>query len=373
MSVKKSHGQFYTRNADYILRGFPIEGIIDIVEPFAGDGDLIKWARNNASDVKISAYDISPPNTCITINNNVVAIEVRDTLLNPPDYTNTWILTNPPYLARNKSQNKEIYDLYDTNDLYKAFILSIKDSLGGIIIIPASFLLSPRDIDVRCRHHLLSHYNITKLRYFEEQVFDDTTTTVIALMFAKSETELSEQRIVVEICRESVLSEVEFNICAQDRWIIGGDIYEINTISNVGSNITNLNVRRFVVGSTLKPGEYQTHMTLNALDSGIHNSTSGIMDGRISLTYKRDYIYQAKESSRTFATMIVSYELSEDEQIKVCQMFNNFLEEKRKKYYSLFLPQYRESKEYARKRIPFDLAYRIIANVIQSLESIQAK
>jgi hypothetical protein len=363
MSVKKSHGQFYTRNADYILRGFPMDGITDIVEPFAGDGDLIKWARNKAPDVKISAYDISPPNTCITINNNTVAIEVRDTLLNPPDYTNTWILTNPPYLARNKSQNKEIYDLYDTNDLYKAFILSIKDSLGGIIIIPASFLLSPRDIDVRCRHHLLSRYNITKLRYFEEQVFDDTTTTVIALMFAISETELSEQRIVVEIYRDSTLSEVEFNICAQDRWIIGGDIYAINNdVINTINNtiITNLIVKRFVVGSTLKPGEYQTHMTLNALDSGKQN-------GRISLTYKRGHIYQAKESSRTFATMIVSRELSEDEQIKVCQMFNDFLEEKRKKYYSLFLPQYRESKEYARKRIPFELAYRIIAHIVVNL------
>jgi hypothetical protein len=107
-------------------------------------------------------------------------------------------------------------------------------------------------------------------------------------------------------------------------------------------------------------------MILNALDSGKQN-------GRISLTYKRDYVYQAKESSRTFATMIVSRELSEDEQIKVCQMFNDFLEEKRKKYYSLFLPQYRESKEYARKRIPFELAYRIIASMIQSLESIQSK
>lgn len=379
MSVKKSHGIFYTRNADYILRGFMLDGMTNIVEPFAGDGDLIKWALNNAPTVKISAYDISPPNPRIIVADNEVAIEVRDTLINPPDYSNAWILTNPPYLARNKAQNKEIYDLYDTNDLYKAFILSInghqqaqscngklpqENCLGGIVIIPASFLLSPRDIDVRCRHHLLSKYNITKLRYFEEQVFDDTTTTVIALMFAKSETELSEQKIVVEICRDSVLAEVECDICAQDKWIIGGDIYAIN---NTGLNITNLNVRRFVIGITLKPGEYQTYMTLNALDSGIHNSTSGIMGGRISLTYKRGHIYQAKESSRTFATMIVSRELSEDEQIKICQMFNDFLEDKRKKYYSLFLPQYRESKEYARKRIPFELAYRIIAYIVSNL------
>jgi hypothetical protein len=58
--------------------------------------------------------------------------------------------------------------------------------------------------------------------------------------------------------------------------------------------------------------------------------------------------------------------LSEIEQIEVCREFNEYLEDKRKKTWSLFLPQFRESKEYARKRIPFELAYRILLHLINN-------
>lgn len=99
-------------------------------------------------------------------------------------------------------------------------------------------------------------------------------------------------------------------------------------------------------------------MTLNALDSGKKN-------GRISLSYKKDEIYEAKICSRTYATLVVcGTMLDEDAQINICQRFNDYLEKKREDYCSLFLPQFRESKEYARKRIPFELAYRIVINLI---------
>lgn len=79
----------------------------------------------------------------------------RDTLLDPPNYKDAWIITNPPYLARNKCyENKEVFDIYNTNDLYKCFITSLTKQehqcAGGIFIIPAGFFLSPRDLDVRC-------------------------------------------------------------------------------------------------------------------------------------------------------------------------------------------------------------------------------
>ena len=76
-------------------------------------------------------------------------------------------------------------------------------------------------------------------------------------------------------------------------------------------------------------------------------------------------MYQAKDSSRSYATLIIKGKiLNDDEQVKVCSLFNTFLEEKRTTYNSLFLPQYRESKEYARKRIPFDLAYSIVNYIL---------
>ena len=78
--------------------------------------------------------------------------------------------------------------------------------------------------------------------------------------------------------------------------------------------------------------------------------------------YKDNYVYEGKDCSRTFATIIiVGKKLSKQEQIILCQRFNEFLDRKREETWSLFLPQYRESKEYARKRIPFELAYTIIS------------
>jgi hypothetical protein len=52
--------------------------------------------------------------------------------------------------------------------------------------------------------------------------------------------------------------------------------------------------------------------------------------------------------------------LTNEEQKELSRKFNEFINQKRKETWSLFLPQYRESKEYARKRIPFELAYDIV-------------
>jgi hypothetical protein len=109
-SNKKSMGQFYTTNSSYILEGFslPPDDIRCILEPFAGKGDLIEWVRKSGYGGYIEAYDIEPKN---------IGIQKRDTLKNPADYSNTWIITNPPYLARNKSEDKDIYELYNINVL----------------------------------------------------------------------------------------------------------------------------------------------------------------------------------------------------------------------------------------------------------------
>jgi hypothetical protein len=101
-------------------------------------------------------------------------------------------------------------------------------------------------------------------------------------------------------------------------------------------------------------------MTLNALDSGTKS-------GRISLDYKEGYVYPAKECSRSYATLCIQSggkTLTADEQQKLCSDFNSFVEKKREDTWSLFLPQYRESKEYARKRIPFELAYIIVRHLL---------
>lgn len=292
----------------------------------------------------MEAYDIEPKREGIVL---------RDTLKSPPDYTDSWILTNPPYLARNKCTNKEIFDLYEMNDLYKCFIMSLvrqNNYRGGIMIIPAGFFFSPRDIDVRCRGEFMRRNRITGVRYFEETVFADTSTTVVAIAFERSLTDMDAQD-VPWIMMPSGEHRV-FNMSATDSWIVGGDLYRLKGGDGV-------RIRRHVEGQALKAGEQQTFMTLNALDSGTQ-------DGRISLSYKAGYVYPAKDCSRTYATLrIVGRALSEAQQQELCGMFNTFLEEKRTETWSLFLPQFRESKEYARKRIPFELAYSILEWLIK--------
>ena len=52
--TKSELGQFYTTNYNYILQSFiiPID-IVDIIEPFAGNGDLLKYIDSiNITNVK---------------------------------------------------------------------------------------------------------------------------------------------------------------------------------------------------------------------------------------------------------------------------------------------------------------------------------
>ena len=341
---KKMKGQFYTVNSSYILDGLSIPADVRcIIEPFAGKGDLLDWLVQNKNTFPVEMYDIDPK------RDDVIQ---RDTLINPPNYKDAWILTNPPYLARNKCDKKDIFDMYDTNDLYKCFITSLtkqEQCAGGIFIIPAGFFLSPRDLDVRCRNNFLSKYKLLKVKYFEETVFPDTTTTVVAFAFEKSPVLLEEQ-YVEWISLPSGDTRV-FKMSKDNDWIIGGDIYNLSVPVGV-------KVRRHVEGQKLKDNEQRTSMTLSALDSGTK-------DGRICLEYKEGYVYPAKECSRTYATLCIQGKtLSSEEQQKICVEFNNLVEKKRNDTWSLFLPQYRESKEYARKRIPFELAYTIVLHLI---------
>jgi len=89
---KKERGQFYTVNHSYIMEGLD-KPKTKVIEPFAGKGDLLDWLGHD----KWEAYDIEPKRGDILH---------RDTLTDPPCYKDSFIITNPPYLARNKMQFK---------------------------------------------------------------------------------------------------------------------------------------------------------------------------------------------------------------------------------------------------------------------------
>ena len=84
-----------------------------IIEPFAGFGEIIKWIYSNTKIKNIESYDIDP---------KCKKIVKQDIFKKVPIYKDKFVITNPPYLAKNKSVESEIYNKYKENDLYKCFI-----------------------------------------------------------------------------------------------------------------------------------------------------------------------------------------------------------------------------------------------------------
>ena len=73
-----------------------------------------------------------------------------------------------------------------------------------------------------------------------------------------------------------------------------------------------------------------------------------------------------KLSARSFATLVITPILDLDKQKLLVKKFNIYILKMRKKYNSMFLSNYRESKDISRKRISFGLVYNIINYLLQS-------
>ena len=339
--MKKELGQFYTKNYNYILKNITIpQNINDIIEPFAGEGDLLNYINSVDRKYNIEMYDIDPK------RDNIIK---KDTLLNPPDYKNKFVITNPPYLARNKSKNKEMYDKYNVNDLYKCFLLNLIETpcLGGILIIPLNFMCSVRKNDVLLRKKFLSIYSIIQLNIFEEQVFSDTTSTVCSLLFQNGINH-SDINIDVYPCEKNIKIRLNDN----NNYTIGGEIY----------NLTKNDAYKFKRLTTKNYSEKNTNIVIKCIDDNSKNMIKAEYienDGDLFVDYTPNC------SARGHLTLIIKgKDLNIDEQKKLVIQFNNYLNNKRKDYHSLFLPNFRESSDIARKRISFDLVYRIIGHLI---------
>lgn len=333
MNKKHDLGQFFTTRADYIvgdlIKFIPISA--HVVDPFAGEWDLL-----NMLDKKTwrDGYDIDP---------KVAGTHKRDSLLQPLGYDGCWILTNPPYLGRNKSDDKRAYDFWGVDDLYKAALHSIETAEGGIIIIPLNFLSCQ---DSKTRLHFLRKFKIKQLKIFEEQVFDDTSYTVCAFAFVKSDN--SEQVVPTTFYPSG--KKVELVLRESEGYRIGGEFFELL------KNGADVEVSR-LIGSQRS----NSSLFLRALDTGSP-------DGRIKLEIC-DEPYRGKFTDRAFATLRFDKKFTIEEQRMIAATFNKILEAQRKKHNSLFLSAFRNStSHYSRKRIAFDDAYALVKHVIKKLK-----
>ena len=350
--TKQKLGQFFTTNHKHILQDMKISPKIkNIIEPFCGDGDLVSFITSQTSQhskAKIECYDIDPKKDFIT---------KRDTIKNPPNYNGKYVITNPPYLARNKSDTKELFDQYDCNDLYKCFIKELCSNycIGGIIIVPLNFWCSIRKNDIDLRRFFLKEYNVNLINIFEEKVFDDTSYTVCSFQFERREEEKNDEK---EEKEENIIniniypSEKKIQTVLKDsnNYMIGGDIYHLKTKNYKITRLTSKN-----------KDEKNTNILVKCIDDS--------EEKKICLSYVSDkdiYIDNTpKLSSRTYATLIIDPPINGEKQKWLVKSFNQFLNEYRTKYHSLFLANYRESKDIARKRISFDLVYQICSHLLE--------
>lgn len=329
--TKKKLGQFYTTNYKYILSNMSIpENVKTIVEPFVGNGDLLNFVERN--NYEIEMYDLDP---------KIKGTIKRDTLKNPPDYTDKFILSNPPYLARNKSKDKDIYIKYKCDDLYKCFISTIISNVcqGGIIIVPLNFISSIRKSDIELRKQFLKKYSIKIINIFEEQVFDDTSYTVCSIYFLRKENDN-----FIKIYIYPSKKEMKINLTSENNYTIGGEIYNLPQSS-----------KYTVQRATRETKENITNILLKCIDDNI-NSQLGFK----IVSDEEKFIDNTQNlSARSYATLVINKCLTLEEQKKLVNIMNEFIYKHRKKYNSLFLTNYRESNSIARKRISFDLAFKI--------------
>jgi hypothetical protein len=325
---KHNSGQYYTKNSKYITQNlleiFPKGSTI--IDPFAGEFDLLNLVSDQFN---IEAYDIDPKNPQ-TIK--------QDTLLNPPDYKGKWVITNPPFVARNKNENKIIYDTYEVNDYYKASLISIMGCEGGVVVLPLNFF-SGRDSNLR--RGFLSDYKIKTLNIFLEKVFDDTNCVVAAFSFYKCSNTLQDVNTFFYPSGKNQLITLK----AKEGYRIGAEVFKLPE--------SRVKIWR------LREGQIpNSNIFLKAIDSGREK-------GKIKLEWNEEPFF-GYEKDRSFATICFDKDFTKEEQLFIIDKFNLKLNRFRSKYDSLFLTQYRNTtKEMARKRIHFNLAYRIISNVIQ--------
>lgn len=344
---KQILGQFYTTNYKEILDGLDIPDNIDyIIEPFAGSGDLLNFLVDDEKyqTINVECYDIDPKKDYII---------KKDTIKNPPIYNDKFILTNPPFLARNKSKDKTLYDKYGVNDLFKCFIKEIitNKALGGIVIIPLNFWCSIRKADIALRKAFLNVYDVLRINIFENRVFDDTSSAITCFHFMLKQKDgnhiETESKIHVVVYPSKAYFDVSLN--DENNYLFGGEIY------NLPQN-NNIKIDRLTKKNIKTKEKYITNLFIKCLDDSYDNKL-----GMKMVPDNKRYIDDTEKlTARSFATLIIEPKISKTRQIKLVKEFNNYLLSEREKYNSLFLTNYRENKDIARKRISFNLVYKIV-------------
>lgn len=323
--------QHYSNN-ELLIDGLK-DFILDypIIEPFYGKGDLVKGFSVS------EYYDISFP---IDDEHN------RDTLLFPPSYKGKYVITNPPYLAKNKAKEKTIFNKYKYDDLYKIAMSTILDAEGGILIIPINFFIDEKSKEIR--EEFLSKFKILRLNVYLDQMFENTAYNVCSFAFKKDKNEKQELSTFIYKDKSISLQRI-FNIEKKYGYRIGGSFFsELKKVDNIFSRVTTDN------------RDNPTHINIICIDK-----TNEPLH-----FYYSDEPHYGKQCDRNLATLSTKIELSSELERQMIEEANKIISEVRQEMCDLIFTNYRDR---ARKRISFTEAYRIMSLAYWNLMSERIK
>jgi hypothetical protein len=182
---KKSLGQYFTKSnfwlKDSVLDFIKSRNFQYVIDPFAGDGDLLKVSESLGFK-NLIGYDID----------SSLGWKINDSLIDIPKIENSLIITNPPYLTNYSAKRKGIYKSVSKyfssssfDDLYQLAIKKCMDSCEyGVMIVPETFINSS-----------FNKSRLVSITVVEDMIFNDTDNPICVICFDSNFKNLDEVNV----------------------------------------------------------------------------------------------------------------------------------------------------------------------------------
>lgn len=299
---KQKTGSYYTTKADELLVG--LENIVsdaNVIEPFAGGGDLTRWCKKHGANTVIER-DL---------------IWGHDSILNP-DFANAdTVITNPPYLSKNKNKDKTPYNKWKQSDLYKCHMASLvsSDIEKGILILPSNFI---SESNSKIRDLFFSRFRLDHVKYYRYPIFDDATTGICVIAFSRW-TPSNTMLVKIDTHYPDRIVSDEYELRSEYGWLPGVEFFQYiyDDPHPLKMNILREGRGTNILISLLTNGKYPL---------GAH--------------YNNGDTFYASEKTFTTYQIKLDLNISENVQKNVIVQYNQKLSYYMNKYQGLFLANY---------------------------------
>lgn len=405
MQEKDQHklGQHYSENKALIEPY--IEDIINainhgkiIVDPFVGEGSLLFYAMNLVEDDKLKqmildgrfcGYDITDYNIeymttriyerfGIEVDEISEYFKVRDSLIDNTLPDNSYIITNPPYLAKNVVKKKfpEDFEIYfskrfSTQNDYYEIAINQYSFVDGIWIVPSNLLSS--NIMSTCRANIIN--NLNNVIVYQKQMFSTTDIPVISYQLNLGS---DNSKLDIKFVSDEETKLISYNL---NGTLMMEDYEKIKETKN------KLKIHQGFIDTKIAKGKNVVsvidtsykHKTISISDEQfklltdnvlmLRTTDTGTKKGKLGI-YLIDDLWGkennncigliTKVSSRVYTQLFFS-SLRIEEQIHLMIDFNTYINDMRIKYNSLFLTNYKNaSNGDIRKRITYKEVFSIL-------------